>query len=61
MLGALSNVRAIHLLDTEVALAWAERPEHLAARSQAKETQARFAALPVHSSLDVLLTPPGPR
>lgn len=61
MLGALSNVRATHLLDTEVAQAWAARPEHLAARSQAKETPVRFAARPVHSSVDVLLTPPGPR
>lgn len=58
MLGALSNVRATHLLDREVALAWEERPEHLAARSQPKETVARFAALPVHSSIDVLLAAP---
>jgi tRNA 2-thiocytidine biosynthesis protein TtcA len=59
MLGALSNVRATHLLDAEVALAWAQRPEHLAARSQPKETVARFGALPVHSSIDLLLAPPG--
>jgi tRNA 2-thiocytidine biosynthesis protein TtcA len=58
MLGALSNVRATHLLDAEVALAWAERPEHLAARAQAKETQVRFSALPVHSNVDLLLAPP---
>ena len=58
MLGALANVRATHLLDTEVALAWAERPQHLSARSQAKETKVRFAALPIHSSIDVLLAPP---
>lgn len=58
MLGALSNVRATHLLDSEVALAWAERPKHLEARSQAKETKVRFAAMPVHSSVDVLLAPP---
>ena len=50
MLGALSNVRATHLLDREVALAWAKRPEHVEARSQPKETAVRFAALPVHSS-----------
>jgi tRNA 2-thiocytidine biosynthesis protein TtcA len=50
MLGALSNVRATHLLDREVALAWAKRPEHVEARSQPKETAVRFAALPVHAS-----------
>ena len=59
MLGALGNVRATHLLDAEVALAWAARPEHVSARSQAKETKVRFGAMPVHSSIDVLLTPPG--
>lgn len=48
MVGALSNVRATHLLDREVAEAWAARPAHLEARSQPKETIARFAALPVH-------------
>jgi hypothetical protein len=58
MLGALSNVRATHLLDAEVAEAWAKRPEHLEARSQAKETPTRFAALPVHSSVELMLTPP---
>ncbi len=58
MLGALSNVRATHLLDTDVAEAWAVRPAHLAARSEAKDTKARFAALPVHSSVDRLLAPP---
>jgi tRNA 2-thiocytidine biosynthesis protein TtcA len=58
MLGALSNVRPTHLLDDEVALAWAERPKHLEARSKPKETQVRFSALPVHSSVDVLLAPP---
>jgi tRNA 2-thiocytidine biosynthesis protein TtcA len=58
MLGALSNVRATHLLDSEVALAWAERPKHLEARSQAKETAVRFGALPVHSSIDLLLASP---
>lgn len=58
MLGALSNVRATHLLDAEVALAWASRPGHLKARSHPKETRAQFAALPVHSNIDLLLTPP---
>jgi tRNA 2-thiocytidine biosynthesis protein TtcA len=58
MLGALSNVRATHLLDAELAEAWAARPEHVPARSVAKETAVRFAALPVHSNVDVLLAPP---
>ncbi len=58
MLGALSNVRATHLLDVDVAEAWAQRPAHLEPRSQAKETPVRFGALPVHSSVDLLLAPP---
>jgi tRNA 2-thiocytidine biosynthesis protein TtcA len=58
MLGALSNVRATHLLDADVAEAWAARPAHLETRSAAKETAVRFTALPVHSSVDVLLAPP---
>ncbi len=58
MLGALSNVRATHLLDSELALAWAERPKHVEARSQSKQTHAKFSALPVHSSIDMLLAPP---
>jgi tRNA 2-thiocytidine biosynthesis protein TtcA len=58
MLGALQNVRATHLLDPEVAEAWAERPQGIAARSAAKETSVRFLALPVHSNIDVLLAPP---
>ena len=56
MLGALGNVRPTHLLDVELAQAWASKPE--LARSHPKETVARFLALPVHSSVDVLLSPP---
>ena len=56
MLGALGNVRPTHLLDVELAQAWAEKPE--LARSSPKETVARFMALPVHSSVDMLLSPP---
>ena len=58
MLGALSNVRPTHLLDPEVALAWAERPKHLAAKNNPRETLVRFSALPVHSSVDLMLSPP---
>ena len=39
-----------------LAQAWASKPE--LARSHPKETVARFLALPVHSSVDVLLSPP---
>jgi tRNA 2-thiocytidine biosynthesis protein TtcA len=60
MLGALSNVRATHLLDPELAEAWAARPAHVPARSQAKETAVRFQALPVHSNVELLLAPPLP-
>jgi tRNA 2-thiocytidine biosynthesis protein TtcA len=60
MLGALANVRPTHLLDTELAEAWASRPEHILARSQARATVARFSALPVHSAIDVLLERPVP-
>ena len=56
MLGALGNVRPTHLLDVELAQAWAEKPE--LARSSPKETVARFMARPVHSSVDMLLSPP---
>lgn len=56
MLGALSNVRPTHLLDAELAEAWAGRPE--LSRSKPKETVAKFAALPVHSNVDLLLAPP---
>lgn len=58
MLGALSNVRATHLLDSEVALAWAERPKHVVARSQPQATHSKFAALPIHSNIDTLLASP---
>jgi tRNA 2-thiocytidine biosynthesis protein TtcA len=58
MLAALGNVRATHLLDEDVAEAWSARPVHLAARSEARTTLAQFAALPVRSSVDVLLAPP---
>jgi hypothetical protein len=52
MLAALGNVRPTHLLDGEVAEAWEARPEHLAAKSEARETVARFRAEPVLSVLD---------
>ncbi len=58
MLGALQNVRATHLLDSEMAEAWANRPQGIAARSVAKETTVRFSGLPVHSNIEVLLAPP---
>ncbi|MFZ5443002.1 MAG: tRNA 2-thiocytidine(32) synthetase TtcA [Myxococcota bacterium] len=61
MLAALGNVRPTHLLDVEVAEAWAARPAHLEARSQPKETATRFAALPVHSNVELLLAPPTPQ
>lgn len=48
MLGALANVRPTHLLDAEVAEAWAARPAHLEARSSPKQTAVRFEARPVH-------------
>lgn len=56
MLGALGNVRPTHLLDAELAEAWAGRPE--LSRSKPKETVAKFSALPVHSNVDLLLAPP---
>lgn len=60
MLGALSNVRATHLLDVELDAAWSARPAEIPARSEAKETAVRFAALPVHGShvVETLLQPP---
>jgi tRNA 2-thiocytidine biosynthesis protein TtcA len=59
MLGALSNVRATHLLDAELARAWAERPAEISARSQPRDTAVRFAALPVHSvAIETLLQKP---
>lgn len=61
MLGALSNVRATHLLDAELSTAWSARPSDIPARSQAKETAVRFAALPIHGSshaVETLLQPP---
>lgn len=60
MLGALSNVRATHLLDAELNAAWSARPAEIPARSAAKETPVRFAALPVHGShvVETLLQPP---
>ncbi|MFT3710445.1 MAG: tRNA 2-thiocytidine(32) synthetase TtcA [Archangium sp.] len=59
MLGALSNVRATHLLDADVTAAWNARPAEIASRVKPKETTVRFAALPVHSaSIDLLLQKP---
>lgn len=58
MLAALKNVRPTHLLDEDVREAWDARPDHLPAKSEAKETPRAFAALPVLSSLDALLAPP---
>ena len=45
MLGALKNVRPSHLLDAQVAEAWALRP---VAQTPVVEKPKRFAALPVH-------------
>ncbi len=58
MMAALKNVRPTHLLDDDVRAAWAARPPHLSAKSEAKQTPQAFAALPVLSSLDALLEPP---
>ncbi|MER2563148.1 MAG: tRNA 2-thiocytidine(32) synthetase TtcA [Myxococcaceae bacterium] len=58
MLAALGNVRPTHLLDDEVAAAWSERPVEIAARSTAKQTPSRFAALPVHSNVESWLEAP---
>lgn len=58
MLAALGNVRATHLLDRDLALAWHERPAHLPAHSEAKPTAARFPSLPVLSNVETLLAPP---
>jgi tRNA 2-thiocytidine biosynthesis protein TtcA len=58
MLAALGNVRPTHLLDVDVTAAWAARPAHLEAKSHAKTTPSRFAALPVHSSVDDWLARP---
>jgi tRNA 2-thiocytidine biosynthesis protein TtcA len=60
MMGALSNVRASHLLDVNVAEAWAGRLPHVAPRSVPQESAIRYAALAQHSSIDLLLEPPGP-
>ncbi|MBE2249405.1 MAG: tRNA 2-thiocytidine(32) synthetase TtcA [Myxococcus sp.] len=57
MLAALGNVRPTHLLDAEVAEAWAARPAHLEAKTTAKQTPARFAALPVRSNVEAWLEP----
>lgn len=58
MLAALGNVRPTHLLDDEVAAAWSARPTTIEARSSAKQTPARFAALPVHSNVESWLEAP---
>ncbi|MBL8941181.1 MAG: tRNA 2-thiocytidine(32) synthetase TtcA [Archangium sp.] len=58
MLAALGNVRPTHLLDGEVAEAWSARPTTIEPRSSAKQTPARFAALPVHSNVDGWLEAP---
>lgn len=47
MLAALGNVRPTHLLDPDVAQAWAARPAELPAKSTPSERPRRFAALPV--------------
>lgn len=57
MLSALGNVRPTHLLDPEVLEAWAMRPTHIPARSEAKETKTHFAALPVQSNVESWLLP----
>lgn len=59
MLAALGNVRPTHLLDEEVAEAWAARPSHLEAKVSPKQTPSRFAALPVHSNVEEWLAPSG--
>ena len=53
MLGALSNVRPTHLLDAEVAEAWAARPAHL----EAKSRPVRDKAIPLFLALPVLSRP----
>jgi tRNA 2-thiocytidine biosynthesis protein TtcA len=58
MLAALQNVRPTHLLDVEVTEAWAARPAHLAARSEARATTPHFAATPVVAHYEDLLAPP---
>lgn len=58
MLAALGNVRPTHLLDDEVAAAWSARPATIEARSSAKQTPSRFAALPVHSNVESWLEAP---
>lgn len=58
MLAALGNVRPTHLLDDEVAEAWRHRPVDVEARSSAKQTPSRFAALPVHSNVESWLEAP---
>jgi tRNA 2-thiocytidine biosynthesis protein TtcA len=61
MLAALGNVRPTHLLDEDVTEAWAARPTHLESKTTAKETPTRFAALPIHSTVEGWLdAPPSP-
>lgn len=58
MFGALSNVRATHLLDPELLAAWQARPSDIPARSQPKTTAVRFEALPVHAGVETWLEKP---
>jgi len=50
MLSALRNVRPSHLLDRDVARAWAERAADIQPAEHAEPRPARAAALPVRSS-----------
>lgn len=50
MLAALGNVRPTHLLDADVAAAWAARPAELPAKSAPSDRPKRFLALPVAAS-----------
>ena len=50
MLNAIRNVCPTHLLDPDVVEAWAERPEHIPAKQEAKATARRAAAEPVAAS-----------
>ncbi len=49
MLNALRNVRPTHLLDREVAQAWAQRPADLRPKDPVAPRPARAAALPIAS------------
>jgi tRNA 2-thiocytidine biosynthesis protein TtcA len=58
MLGALGNVRPSHLLDGEVAQAWAARPLPPQTSEERSAPVAHFAALPRHSHLEDWLRAP---